>query len=225
MAHRLGLALMGMVVGIGATGCVGQCIAESTGGAIAPQPLARLFDGGMGAPCTSADDCSAGLACKEAYSFSDSYVDPAAQMACTLDCSNAPCPQGFACSDGFTVLTNDAGQPRLERICLPSCSADSDCQKGLRAGTCFGLALDGGAGDAGTADAGIQEGVCRPVECGGIDSRGTTCPGPYVCQAQEVYYGEQQSCAPCGPFGCYGGAPRSNDAARAAPRASWCGRL
>lgn len=162
--------------------------------------LLTLSDGGMGAPCNTTNDCSAGLDCREVHQLSGRYATLSTTRACTRDCAGSPCPQGFACVDPDTLAAPDGGAGTPGH-CVPACRTDADCRTGLRAGTCVG-ASDGGV------DAGVLDGLCRPVICGG--GGGGTCPSGFFCQ-DEGYGGGR-----CG----YPNAGRA-----APPPEAWCGKV
>jgi hypothetical protein len=156
-----------------------------------------IFDGGIGDPCDTTSQCAPGLDCRDAFPVTNSYSEPATFRTCTRDCASNACPTGSTCISA----AGDAGT-----LCVPSCAADSDCQKGHLAGTCVGA-------DAGTlADGGNPVGECRPIVCGG--ATGGSCPSSYLCQ--DDYYGGGGRGG-----GCY---PAGSNAAMAAPRAAWCGK-
>lgn len=176
------------------------CVGGNSGAPADMIALLTLADGGLGAPCSVSSECSAGLDCREAHRANGAYVSASTTRACTRDCASSACPQGFACVDQATLAAADggAGKPRQ---CVPACRSDADCQGGLRAATCVGAA-DGGV------DAGVLDGLCQPVVCGG--ATGGTCPSGFFCQ-QDRYSG--------------GGCGYPSSARAAPPEGAWCGRL
>jgi hypothetical protein len=196
-----------VVVACGAALYVGCTPCVSSGrpaDAIAP---VTISDGGIGDPCDTSSQCSAGLDCRGAFPVTDSYTENSTFRACTRECETSACPTGSVCADANGQTAPDGG---LSRQCVPGCAKDTDCLTGHRAGSCIGE--DGGTlADGGSlADGGVQLGQCRPIVCGGTTS--VTCPSGYLCQDDRTY----NRGGSCGTS--------SSGAAMAAPQASWCGK-
>ena len=204
MTRRIVWAL---VVSSGAALYVGCSPCASSGKPANDVPAGiTLADGGIGDPCDTTTQCSAGLDCRDTFPVTDTYVETATFRSCTLDCTSTACPSGSVCLDAPSGVAADGG---ALRFCVPGCTTESNCQTGHRAGLCA-LADAGVAADGGTAaDAGSASGTCQPIVCGGVSST-ATCPSSYLCQ--ETYYGGRNN-------GCY-----ASGAAMAAPRAAWCGK-
>ena len=113
---------------------------------LAPAPL---HDQTLGDPCLDVSECATGLVCAAAFNLGPTSR---VQNACTVACDAAACPTGSTCVD--SQAPRDGGPAR---ICLPSCGADSDCQKTTRAGTC-------------------ANSVCKPIGC-----TASACPSGYTC--------------------------------------------
>jgi hypothetical protein len=154
----------------------------------------QLVDGGLGDPCSSTGQCSAGLECFQALAQTDSYAENVTFRACTQVCDGTrPCPQGSVCADS-------TGQPSAAGYCVPGCQADADCRTGKRAGTCVG------GPDAGVAaDGGVRTGACQSLVC-----PDNACPSGYLCQNWETF-----NRGSCGTGASGVAAPPPN---------SWCGK-
>lgn len=133
----------------------------------------------VGGPCLDKSECATALICQATPMDSEQHlpgtVEFRASSGCTADCTTAACPTGTVCVAGGISLCSSLcaegacgpacvpANDSTSRICLPTCSTDTDCQVGLRAGRC--LASDGG----------LQ--VCIPLLC----TSARDCPNPYVC--------------------------------------------
>jgi hypothetical protein len=73
-----------------------------------PTPWPEVVEHPLGAPCSRASQCAAGLDCIDS--------------TCTVPCADGACPPGATCFD--------------RRHCLRSCAGDEDCQLGVAMGSC-----------------------------------------------------------------------------------------
>lgn len=138
----------------------------------------------LGGPCADRSECATGLLCEATVVSSSRIVQPGgaesrATSACTKDCGNGSCPSGSVCVDGgfglCPVADCQAGAScpggsscsvhadSTAMTCLPSCSVDDDCRKGLRAGRC--VLADG------------KSKACVPIVC----IQPSDCPSGFQC--------------------------------------------
>jgi PKD repeat protein len=126
---------------------VSLAVAGATGQASAIADV-RVLPAGVGAPCTEDGQCQAGMSCL--HSAVDGGVWPGALAGglCAAKCDGSSCAGGQACVDLSRSAATQA-EPDAWRVplCLPTCSADSDCRAGF---ACRELpVLDPGASQGG----------------------------------------------------------------------------
>ena len=122
-------------------------------------------DPNPGADCASSADCIE-LSCIDDARFPGGY--------CSAFCTDAPCPNGARCIDGFG-----------SRLCLVECTSTEDCRDGYQcwAGVCRPSCV--ADEECGTAGASCTDGRCTGAECASAAdcSGGLTCLGGRCVEA------------------------------------------
>ncbi len=147
------LVAPGVVVALVALGACGQ--RETCQQPAHPALTAQA----LGQPCTGTADCASGLSCLRSSAGPDEAPAWGGLRTCSVRCAAAACDAGTTCVT--IAVENDGG---VERLCLPTCQADADCQQGTAAGRC-------------ATDAGVR--FCERLDCWD-DAQ---CPAGYACES------------------------------------------
>ena len=150
------------------------CSGLGTPKAVSSEPL--------GGPCNTSADCASGLSCQGLQ------VDPSGQAweggnLCTDACGDAgACSSGSTCIDASTIPSSLTGTAATLSglMCVPTCTSDSDCELGGRAGKC--LATDAGTNICEELGYVTGDTACPQPNCG-------ACPSGFSCVANSGSYG------------------------------------